>query len=253
MADKEALGAEDTARRTVSPAALLRLSGLAVMLSVPFTLVGLVIHPPSEEVANVLNPLYAPAHLIELVGWALLLLGLPGLYARQAARAGRLGLVSFPLLMLYVAYGIYILVYEGWVTPLLASEPATQGLIGLDGPLAHGAGALGPVGFLLVLAIPLFGIATLRAGVLPRWSAWLQIVSVPAFILGFIVVGLAPPAVKAALPGWDTGIPAGPFSPVALHEYLLFLGYAVGGYAVWKGQARSVERAGRLIAPQPAV
>ena len=239
MADQETRGA-------VSPATLLRLSGLAVMLSVPFTLVGLVIHPPSEEVANVLNPLYAPAHLIELVGWALLLLGLPGLYARQAARAGRLGLVSFPLLMLYVAYGIYILVYEGWVTPLLASEPATQGLIGLDGPLAHGAGALGPVAGAAILAFPLFGIATVRAGILPRWTGWLQIASVPVFFAAIIGLSMALSAdVLEGLPG--------PIQTIAMLYYLLFLGYAVGGYAVWKGREPSVERAGRLTAAQPAV
>ncbi len=130
--------------------------------------------------------------------------------------------------MYSTAYGFYVALYEAYPTPMLARNVATQALIVTGGPLAHGAGALGPVGLVLViLALPLFGIATVRAGVLPRGSGWLQIVCVPVFFLGLI---LLPPEVQARLPGMAT--------PIAMQYYLLFLGYAWGGYALWTEKER---------------
>jgi hypothetical protein len=111
---------------------------------------------------------------------------------------------------------------------MLARNVVTQALIVTGGPLARGVGALGPVGLVLViLARPLFGIATVSAGVLPRGSGWLQIVCVPRFFLGLI---LLPPEVQARLPGMAT--------PIAMQYYLLFLGYAWGGYALWTEKER---------------
>jgi hypothetical protein len=74
----------------------------------------------------------------------------------------------------------------------------------------------------------LFGVATVRAGVLPRWTGWLQIASVPVFILGAFVVSPDAPAslgtMAAALIAWM--------------YYLLFAGYAFGGYALFAQKAR---------------
>jgi hypothetical protein len=170
------------------------------------------------------------------------LLGLPGFYARQAHRAGVLGLISFILTMFAAAYHLYLLLYEAYATPLLAQEPATRALIG-DGPLAHGAGALGPLGFVIpFLAFPLFGIATVHAGVLPRWAGWLQIASVPVFFLSIFIVSPDAPAPVETMS----------ISGLAFMYYLLFLGYAWGGFALWKEKERPQEAAIRPKAPQPA-
>jgi hypothetical protein len=152
-----------------------------------------------------------------------------------------LGLIGFVLTMLAAAYHFYLVLYEAYATPLLAKETATQALIGPGGPLAHGAGALGPLAFALILAFPLFGIATVRAGVLPRGSGWLQIVCVPVFFLGMI---LLPPEVQARLPGMAT--------PIAMQYYLLFLGYAWGGYALWTEKERLPASMAQMEEPQPA-
>ncbi len=212
----------------MSSTTLFRLSGLALLIALPLLILGFVLHPPSEQVVDVLKPLYGPAHLIELVSWIFVLLGLPGFYARQAGRAGKLGLVGFVLSMLAAAYHLYLLLYEAYATPFLAQNAATQALIGPDGPLAHGAaGAMGMFGiatFALVLAWPLFGIATVRAAVFPRWSGWLQIVCVPVFFLGMLFMSPDEPA-----PFGTLGL-----SPLAAMYYLLFLGYAWGGYALWR-------------------
>ena len=105
--------------------------------------------------------------------------------------------------------------------------------------MAHGAGALGPLGFASILAFPIFGIATVRAGVLPRSAGWLQIASVPVFFLSFFVIS---PDAPAPLPG---------VAPIAFLYYLAFLGYAWGGYALWTGKERTREAATRKESPQP--
>ncbi len=222
----------------MSSKTLFRLSGLALLIALPLQIVGFVLHPPSEQVVDVLKSTYGPAHVILFVSWLFALLGLPGFYARQAHRAGALGLICFVLTMFAAAYHFFLLLYEAYATTLLAQDPATQALIG-EGPLAHGAGALGPFGFLSILAFPLFGIATVRSGVLPRWSGWLQIASVPVFFLSIALVPL------------DVFSEGGMLSPIAMLYYLTFLGYAWGGYALWTGKERAREPAPRQEASQP--
>ena len=185
-----------------------------------------------------LEPLYGPAHLILFTSWLFAALGLTGFYARQAHRAGVLGLIGFAATVFAAAYHFYLLLYEAYATVALARDPATQALVG-DGPLAHGAGALGPLGFASILAFPIFGIATVRAGVLPRPAGWLQIASVPVFFLSFFVIS---PDAPAPLPG---------VAPIAFLYYLAFLGYAWGGYALWTGTERTREAATRKESPQP--
>jgi hypothetical protein len=222
----------------MSSRTLFRLSGLALMIALPLQILGFVLHPPSEQVVDVLKPAYGPAHLILFVSWMFALCGLMGLYARQADRAGVLGLIGFVATVFAAAYHIYLLLYETYATTLLAQEPATRSLIE-DGPLAHGAGALGPLGFLSILAFPLFGIATVRAGVLPRPSGWLQIASVPVLLLSMFVLS---PDAPNPFPG---------VSGIAFLYYLTFLGYAWGGYALWTGNERVREPAVRTDASQP--
>ncbi len=221
----------------MSSKTLFRLSGLALLIALPLQILGFVLHPPSEQVADVLKPLYGPAHLIVFASWMFALLGLTGFYVRQSHRAGVLGLIGFAATMFAAAYHFYLLLYEAYATPLLAQEPATQALVG-DGPLAHGADALGPLAFLMVLAFPLFGIATVRAGVLPRPAGWLQIVSVPVF---FLSIPLVPLGVFAE---------GGMLSPIAMLYYLTFLGYAWGGYALWTGKERARKPEIRQDAPR---
>ncbi len=113
-------------------------------------------------------------------------------------------------------------------------------LIG-DGQLPHGAGALGPLAFALVLAFPLFGLATLWANVLPRWTGWLQILSFPVFMLGMMLVP------EAAFHGILRVV-----EPIRLLYYLAFIGYAGGGYVLWTERERVSERAAQRAVPDPA-
>lgn len=216
------------------------LSGLALLIALPLQILGFVLHPPSEQAVDVLRPIYGPSHLILFVSWMFALPGLIGLYAKHANRAGVLGLIGFAAILFAAAYHFYLLLYEAYATPLLAHNDATRAMIG-DGPLAHGAGALGPFAFLSILAFPLFGIAVLRAGVLPRLSGWLQIISVPALFLGAFIVSPDAPAPFGTMAA----------APIAWMYFLVFLGYAVGGYALWTNKERIHRSAASSDASQP--
>ncbi|CAN5762513.1 MAG: hypothetical protein M3493_05010 [Actinomycetota bacterium] len=223
---------------------LYRLSGLALLAALPLQVVGYLLHPPNEEVQQVLQATYGPAHVVLFASWLLALLGLPGLYARQARRAGRLGLVGFVATMVAVAYHSYLLLYEGFAVPIMARQPATQALLGADGPLAHGAGALGVLAFALPLAFAVLGVATVRAGVFPRGVGWLQIASVPAFVVIAIVLGIALDGqVGPEGTSWVGGM-----LPISVLYWLLFAGYAWGGAVLRsapEGRAATAAQAAR--------
>ena len=230
----------------MSSSTLYRLCGLALLIALPIQIAGWLLHPAGESLRDLLSPLQTPAHVIMVISFLFVLLGLPGLYARQAHRAGVLGLIGLVLTMIVTAYHIYLLLYEAFPAPILARIPTTQPLIVTGGVLAHGTQVLDNLSLPLILAWPLFGIATVRAGVLPRWSGWLQLASVPMMILGLGFFFLAPDIVaKINLPVSVT--------PLALTYYLLFLGYAWGGYSLWTNTARVRESATQTDMLQPAV
>jgi hypothetical protein len=235
----------------MSSQALFRLSGLALLLSLPLQIAGHLMHPPGERVVDLLSPLQQPAHLLAFGAWVLVALGLPALCALQAQRAGVLGLVGYILTMLVAALHFYLLLYETYPVVLMARAEATRDLVATGGELAHGAGALAPIVPVLILAHFVFGVAILRAGVLPRWTGWAQIISVPLFFVAMTLANLAwGPDGGYVLPGWAL--------PSALLYYVLFASFAGGGYVLWTlGERVSTQaaapttRASRLGVPQP--
>jgi hypothetical protein len=226
---------------TVTTSTVSRLSGLALLVALPVQIVGLILHPPGERLVDLLSPLQGPAHLVLFGSWLCLLLGLPGLYVWQARRAGLLGLLAFVALACNSAYSIYVLLYEAFPAVLLAHDPRTADLIATGGPLAHGAGAFGDESFMVVLAFPLFGLATLRAGVLPRLVGWLQIAAVPAFVLSMI-------ALSAVLTEGGLATLPGPLQPIAVMYYLVFSAYAWAGRVLWSGRAAAPAPARTAVA-----
>ena len=158
--------------------------------------------------------------------WLLVLLGLPGLYVYQASKAGVLGLIGFCASTFTVVNVMFIVLYEASPAVLLAQDPATQAAIAPGGPLNHGGELIGNVLAMIgLLAYPLFGIATLRAGVFPRSVGWLQIAAV--------IVGMLP---TLFIP--DDGLEniPGPVQPIAFLYYAVVLAYAIGGYVLWQAQ-----------------
>ncbi|MBA2442081.1 MAG: hypothetical protein H0V53_06700 [Rubrobacter sp.] len=103
-----------------------------------------------------------------MAGGVLILLGLVGIYARQAEEAGILGLVGF--LAAFVSMALVVGAF--WTFTFVAPSAATEAPAFLDG---EPAGPLG-IGFMLTFmsfpaGLALFGIATFRARVFPRIAA----------------------------------------------------------------------------------
>jgi hypothetical protein len=131
------------------------------------------------------------------------LIGLTGLYARQANEAGWLGLAGFLLFGLFFALTLPFVFAQAFILPHLATTaPAFVqswlGIINPESPVEMNLGALPMLYWLAgfagyMLGGLLFGIATFRAGVLPRWAAGLLAVAGP---LGPVAVALLPHALE---------------------------------------------------------
>jgi hypothetical protein len=228
---------------------LYRLGGLALMAAFPLLLVGEAIHPPGEQINYLIMPIYPVAHVFQLIAWLLLLVGIPAAYAMQAERAGWLGLVGFVLTMLFVVLTVDLLLWEINGAPRLAANEATKYLVlAGNGPQNPGGllanGALGVVGRFFVLGIItiasaiVFGIATWRAGVFPRWSGVLQIASWPLVVIWGPTFALL---LKLGFSPFDTL-----FSPLGFGYGVQFLAYAWLGYAMWL-QARSQQPVAKMV------
>jgi hypothetical protein len=120
-----------------------------------------------------------------------------GLYARQAEKSGWLGLAGFVLLSLWFAFILGFSFVETFILPTLATTAPkfVEGWLGMftSVPSEINLGVL-PTLWLLtaplyILGGLLFGIATFRAGILPRWAAGLLAVGTT---LGPVVAALLP-------------------------------------------------------------
>ena len=130
--------------RTVT---LYRLSGLAVMIGMTIDGLASFLYSRAGGVALYLDPLVPINDLAKLFGSLIFLIGLPGLYAFQAPRAGRLGLAGFVLSF----FGLAILEVStdamfAFVGPLLAAHDETRFLLqrGLEQNLGGGSWRTSP-------------------------------------------------------------------------------------------------------------
>jgi len=172
---------------------LIRWAGLSAMVAgICFVVLGL-LHPP-EILSSVTTTRWAIVHSLAIAMSLFGLLGITGLYTRQVEAAGWLGLAGYLLLSLWLVLILPFTFFEVFILPLLATEaPAfAEGFLGIF------TGSAGEMNFgvladlwtisdvLLLLGGLVFGIATLRAGILSRWAAGVLTVGVglaPAFAL----------------------------------------------------------------------
>lgn len=156
---------------------LIRLAGLSALLGgACYVFVG-VVHPPNVP-ASVSTTRWAVVHVVACAMCFFSLLGITGIYARQAKRAGWLGLAGYLLLSLWFVLIMGFSFVEAFILPRLAtSQPAfVAGWFGmLVGPATKID--LGPLPTIWTLTAPLymlggllFGISIYRVGILPRWA-----------------------------------------------------------------------------------
>ncbi|MDQ3437836.1 MAG: hypothetical protein M3491_11020 [Actinomycetota bacterium] len=201
----------------ITAPSLIRWAGLSAMAAGIIFVVTQPLHPP-DVLSSVTTARWAIVHIFSTAMCFLALLGITGLYARQVEEAGWLGLVGYLVFSLFWAlqapYGFAEALFLPQLTTV-APEVVQGWLAMIVGP-ARGVnlGALATVyqvGTLLyILGGLLFGIATLRAGILSRWAA------------GLLTVAPLVAPVGALLPGELQRIAAVPMGIA-----LAWLGYAL--------------------------
>ena len=172
---------------TIAVSNLIRWAGPAAMVAgLSYALVG-VFHPPNA-VAAITTTTWVVVHILAMATCVFGVIGLVGLYARQAEKSGWLGLAGYLLLSAWLMVILGFTFVEVFILPALATaSPAlAEGwMTMLNGtPGETGLGSL-PVLWLVsapmyLLGGALFGIATARAGVLSRWAGILLAVGTVA-------------------------------------------------------------------------
>jgi hypothetical protein len=169
----------------ITGSSLIRWSGLAALVA------GLIfagiqpIHPP-DVLSSVTTVAWTIIISLKFAMCLLFLIGIAGIYARQVEEAGWLGLAGFLLLILcwwlqtgYVFTDLFTLPVLATAAPQFVES--FLGIVNPGSPVEMNIGALpaayGFIGILYMLGGLLFGIATLRAGILPRWPAGLLAVA----------------------------------------------------------------------------
>ncbi len=161
----------------MSSTRLYRFSGLGLLIGGLLALLGTIIQGVD---GNPLGPVWVPTTILIVIGELLLIAGLPGMYARQAEKAGVVGLVGFlfffvSTLMQGGGGGVTNLFFLPWLlqnAPHLASAgPPTIGIFFILAGLLSAVGAV------------LLGIATIRAGIFSRIAAILLLIGA---ILNFV-------------------------------------------------------------------
>jgi hypothetical protein len=209
---------------------LIRWAGLSAVVAGSVFVGMQAIHPP-DALSSVTTGAWALVHYLGVAMCLLNLLGLAGIYARQADESGWLGLAGFLLFALMWALTAAFQFVEALILPLLATEAPqfVEGFLGISSGSAGEAnrGALPAVwavtGVFYLLGGVLFGISTLRAGILPRWAA------------GVLAVGTVLPLGLSLLP----------------HEFVRLAAVPVGVALVWLGYALWSERQEQASEPLP--
>lgn len=171
----------------MSSTTLYRLSGgtliASSLLILVNTLLTAVLFPGhSSTPQQVLSPSWVLVVMTVLVGSLLFVIGLPGMYLRQAGRAGTLGLVGFILLFFGVLLqGATFSTVQVVILPFLAQK-APQLTGGNSMPVAAFF-LLIVSGLMYMIGAILLGIATMRASVFPRWVGILILVAGIAMVL----------------------------------------------------------------------
>jgi hypothetical protein len=196
---------------------LIRCAGVAAIVAgILYVVMGL-FHPPNV-VSSVTTTTWAIVHSVAIAMCFFGLFGLTGIYARQVKESGPLGLAGYLLLSLWLVLIAGFTFTEVFILPLMATA-APQFVESWMGMLNGSASPmdLGAMPMVWTLTAPiymlgglLFGIATIRAGILPRWAG------------GLLALGTALAPVAALLP-----LELQPKVAVPVGIALAWLGYAL--------------------------
>lgn len=178
----------------MSASALMRLAGVSAMLAgLCFIIIGM-FHPENVP-SSVTTTTWVNVHIVATALGFFGLFGMAGLYARQVEKSGWLGLTGFLLLSVWFVLITGFSFVEAFILPHLAAESPVfvESLLGMltGTPGTVDLGVL-PIlwnvsGPMYILGPLLFGIATFRARVLPRWAGGLLAIGAILIPVGAMV------------------------------------------------------------------
>jgi hypothetical protein len=200
----------------MSSSNLIRWSGLAALVGGVLIFISdvlnAVLFPSEPGSAIMLTSIWFIVQLLGLLALVFIGLGLVGLYTCQAQRAGILGLISFVITFSGILMVFGLLWGESFLGQLVAEQ--APGLLGAEPSGVLAVGSILSI-VLFVLGWFLFGLASLRAKVLPRGATFLMILGA---LLFFVLSSLD-------LPLWS----------LVLAAALTWM-----GYALWSGISKAV-------------
>ena len=234
------LGAKEARVWEVGTVTGTRLSGVGGLL-VFVGAVAFVLHVVLRSVLTAgVNPavsaqagLWVPVNALGALGAALVLVGLPAVYASMAGQGGLPGLVGFALIgVSWMFFGLFLSLYGALVLPWLADQAPR--LVAGSSPTPLGflmAFALGLLAWLVgavLLAVPF-----VRGQVRPRWVGYLLPASALWVLVGSFVIA-----------------PGGPASNLAVNllsnlgPVLLLIGLGYLGFRAWAEQRALAKHVG---------
>jgi hypothetical protein len=152
-----------------------------------------------DPAASAQAGLWVPVNALGALGAALVLLGLPAVYARMAPQGGRAALVGFALIEAsWTFFGLFLSLYGALVAPWLAEEAprlvAGSSPTPLEFVVAFAVGLLAWLVGAALLAVPF-----LRGRVRPRWVGYVLPASALWVLVGSFVVAPDGPASNLAI------------------------------------------------------
>lgn len=224
----------------ITASTLMRLAGVSAMVAgLCFIVVGM-FHQENVP-SSVTTATWVNVHIAAVAMGFFGLFGMAGLYARQAEKAGWLGLAGFVLFSLWLGLIIPFSFVEAFILPSLATElpEFVAGFLGMFTGVASeiDLGILPTLwnisGPMFIVGPLLFGIATFRARILPRWAGALLALNVVLVPVGALV----PPEYQ-------------PMIMIPLGLALAWLGYAL--FSERREKASEALREQRTARPEPS-
>lgn len=178
----------------VTASTLMRWAGLSAAVAGLCCIVVGMFHPVNVP-SSVTTATWINVHIAATAMAFFGLFGMAGLYARQAEKSGWLGLAGFVLFSLWLGLMLPFSFVEAFILPRLATEsPAfVAGFLGMFTGIASeiDLGILPTFwnisGPMYIFGPLLFGIATFRAGILPRWAGALLVLGAVLAPVGALV------------------------------------------------------------------
>ncbi len=181
-------------KATITASTLMRLAGGSAMLAGLCLIVMGMFHPLNVPEA-VATAAWVNVHIFATALGFFGMFGMAGLYARQVEKSGWMGLAGFLLFTIWMALVSGFSFVEAFILPRLVVESPkfVEGILGMFSsiPSEIDLGILPTLwnisGPMYILGPLLFGIATFRAGVLPRWAGGLLAIGALLIPVGAMV------------------------------------------------------------------